>query len=111
MVAIDYQGRVFRSITNVASGDVDEGTRFHYEQHGDIVSGRYAGGGVRHGVLIATVGDDGSLDMSYAHVAADGRMMTGTCRSMLEVLTDGRYRLARDMGVDRWGSRFRRLGR
>ena len=93
MADIDYDGRIFRSIANATVGDVDASTRFIYHQHGRVVSGEYTGGGVRSGVLIATVADDGALDMRYAHVASDGRTMTGTCRSTLEVLADGRYRL------------------
>ena len=90
---IDYDGRVFRSVSNTDSGDVDQETRFRYRQRGRVVSGTYAGGGVRDGVLIGVVDDDGSLDLRYAHVAADGRLMTGRCDTALQVLRDGRYRL------------------
>ena len=93
MADIDYDGRIFRSVSSATEGDVDADTQFFYRQHGGVVSGEYSEGGVRSGVLIATVADDGALDMRYAHVASDGRMMTGTCRSTLEILADGRYRL------------------
>ena len=93
MTAVDYEGRVFRSVANSAGGDVDAGTRFHYRQRGDVVTASYEGGGVRDGVLVALVGDAGGLAMRYAHVADDGRLMTGECTSTLEVLGDGRYRL------------------
>ena len=57
------------------------------------MTGTYSGGGVREGVLIGVVDDDGSLDLRYAHVAADGRLMTGRCDTAVQVLADGRYRL------------------
>jgi hypothetical protein len=90
---VDYDGRVFRSISNSAGGDVDAATRFHYHQRDRVVTGTYSGGGVREGVLIGLVAEDGSLDLRYAHVAADGGLMTGRCDSVVQVLDDGRYRL------------------
>jgi hypothetical protein len=91
-VRIDYHGRQFRSVAS-SGGDVDEATLFAYEQRGAIVTATYAGGGVAVGSLIAVVGADGSLDMRYHHVNQAGELMTGTCRSTLEILPDGRYRL------------------
>ena len=60
---------------------------------GRVVTASYSGGGVRDGVLVGVVDADGSLDLRYAHVADDGRLMTGRCDSVLQVLEDGRYRL------------------
>ena len=88
-----YDGRRFRSLANSAGGDVGGETVFHYRQNGDIVSATYAGGAVVHGQLIAKMAEDGALDMRYHHAASDGRLMAGTCRSRLEILPDGRYRL------------------
>ena len=34
---IDYDDRVFRSVSNSAAGDVDPQTTFHYRQLGDVV--------------------------------------------------------------------------
>ena len=91
--SIAYHGRTFRGVENSASGEVGEGTRFHYRQRDDVVWATYEGGGVRLGTLVAKVGADGALDMRYAHVNADGELRTGTCRSVPEVLADGRLRL------------------
>jgi len=93
MPPISYDGRQFRSVPNTANGDVSDATRFEYRQRGDVVWATYEGGGVRLGTLVASVGDDGSLDMRYAHVNASGELMTGECRSTPEVLSDGRLRL------------------
>ena len=53
----------------------------------------YEGGSIKKGSLIATVEEDGSLDMRYHHVNTGGELMTGKCRSVPEVLEDGRLRL------------------
>ena len=52
-MSIDYDGRVFRSVSNTGSGEVD--TRFHYRQEGDVVWATYRGGGVKLGSLVAKV--------------------------------------------------------
>ncbi len=90
---IDYDGRVFRGVANTPNGEVSGATLFRYRQRGDRVSADYAGGGIEDGHLIALVGADGALDMRYHHVSPGGALMTGTCRSQLEILADGRYRL------------------
>ena len=88
-----FDNRVFRSVTNSASGDVDESTTFHYRQEGDIVWGTYRGGAVAMGTLIARVRADGTLDMRYQHVTTSGEIKMGKCASRPEALSDGRLRL------------------
>jgi hypothetical protein len=90
---IDYDDRVFASVSNSATGDVGAATTFHYHQQGDIVWATYEGGAVVMGTLIARVSKDGSLDMRYHHVTADGQIKAGTCASRPEILVDGRIRL------------------
>jgi hypothetical protein len=51
------------------------------------------GGTIVKGMLLARKDEDGSLDMRYHHVNAEGQLMTGVCNSVVEVLGDGRYRL------------------
>ncbi|MEO1478042.1 MAG: n-acetylglutamate synthase [Bacteroidota bacterium] len=93
MLPISYNGRQFRTVSNSPNGEVSDATRFEYRQRGDVVWATYEGGGIRFGTLVASVDDDGVLDMRYAHVNTKGDMMTGTCRSTPEVLPDGRLRL------------------
>lgn len=90
---ISYDNRIFRSVATSSNGEVGAQTRFHYRQRDGIVWGTYAGGGITEGHLIATVAPDGALDMRYHHVSPTGALMTGICRSRLEILPDGRYRL------------------
>ena len=90
---INYDNRIFRSVANTPNGEVGGETLFDYRQEGDLVWGTYEGGGVVAGHLIANVAADGALDMRYHHRSPSGALMTGLCRSRLEILPDGRYRL------------------
>lgn len=90
---IDYDERVFASVSNSATGDVGSDTTFHYHQAGNRVWATYQGGAVAYGHLIARLQPDGSLDMRYHHLTADGAIKTGKCHSRPEILTDGRIRL------------------
>ena len=90
---ISYDGRTFVPVSNSGTGEVGEGTLFHYHQDGGLVWAEYSGGDVRFGTLIASVLDDGSLDMRYQHLNVQGELMTGVCRSTPELLPDGRLRL------------------
>ncbi len=93
MPSFSYDNRRFRAVTQAANGEVDAATTFHYRQERDIVWATYAGGGIRFGTLVATMKEDGSLDMRYSHVNAAGDLMTGTCQTTPEQLPDGRLRL------------------
>lgn len=88
-----YNNKTFRPASNSPNGEVDSTTRFHYHQEGRIVWAEYAGGEIEKGSLIATVAADGSLDARYQHVNKGGKLMTGECRSVPEVLEDGRVKL------------------
>lgn len=93
MKNINYDKRKFVPVTNTENGEVSGATVFHYHQQEDVVWATYAGGGVRWGTLVARVDEESCLDMRYSHVNDAGELMTGRCRSVPEVLTDGRLRL------------------
>jgi len=105
---ITYHDKVFRSVSNSETGEVDAETRFHYHQDGEIVWATYAGGKVRFGTLIAKLEAGDVLDMRYQHVNADGQFMAGECRSVPSVLPDGRLRLDETW---RWTTGDRSSGR
>ena len=90
---MNYDGKIFRTIENTPNGEVSGETVFHYKQTGRVVTAQYAGGGIAMGQLIALVDSQGCLDMRYHHVNAQGKLQTGTCHSVPEVLPDGRIRL------------------
>jgi hypothetical protein len=88
-----YHGRIFTASSNSSNGQVGSSTLFDYHQDGRVVWASYSGGSIVKGFLIATVGDDDSLDMRYEHVNKDRELMTGKCRSVPERLQDGRLKL------------------
>jgi hypothetical protein len=90
---INYDKRIFRSVSNSDNGEVSAATEFHYRQDGDIVWAVYGGGAIRFGTLVAKVDEASCLDMRYQHVNNSGDLMTGRCHSTPELLADGRLRL------------------
>ena len=90
---INYDKRVFKSVSNSESGEVSSETIFYYHQENDLVRAEYAGGEIVFGQLIATVSADGSLDMRYQHLNKKGELMTGKCVSTPETTSGGKIRL------------------
>lgn len=88
-----YNNRRFSTTSNTPNGEVGGDTVFDYHQAGTIVWATYSGGSIEFGTLIATVGEDNSLNMRYQHVNRGGQIMTGICHSIPEILPDGRLRL------------------
>ena len=81
MTSLD--GRRFTALGNSASGQVGEGTIFHYHQDGDLVWASFSGGQVRHGDLVGTrTGDE--LDFRYVHLDTDAVTSSGRCHSRIE---------------------------
>ncbi len=90
---INYHDKKFRPIRNTDNGETSSETIFHYQQQGNILTSRYSGGKIKSGHLIGLVDENGSIDMRYHQVNEAGELMTGICRSMPEILPDGRIRL------------------
>ena len=93
MAKFDFEGRVFRAVSNADKSEVSADTVFYYHQNGEIVWATYQGGEIAFGTLVARMLEDGRLDMRYGHVNRSGGLMTGECISTPEVLLDGRYRV------------------
>jgi hypothetical protein len=92
-MALNYDGRVFRTVSNTSGGDVTGATTFHYHQAGDMVWATYAGGAIRQGTLLARADAEGGLEMRYQHLTRDGAFKSGRCSSRPELLPDGRVRV------------------
>ncbi|MGH9657937.1 MAG: DUF3291 domain-containing protein, partial [Bryobacteraceae bacterium] len=90
---LDYDNRRFTLRENSATGEVDMATIFHYRQRGSLVWAHYSGGAIRSGSLTASVNAEGILDAVYSHVNRFGETRSGVCRTVPEVLDDGRLRL------------------
>ncbi len=90
---IHYDGRLFRVVSNSASGDTGSETIFRYRQKDDLLTADYSGGTVKYGHLIGTVDARGRINMRYHHLTTHGILMTGKCKSRPEILGTGKIRL------------------
>ncbi len=90
---MNYNGKKFSPVSNTDNGEVDAETIFHYQQNANILTCEYGGNAIVQGHLIGLVAEDGSIDMRYHQVNKAGVLMTGICKSIPEVLSDGRIRL------------------
>jgi hypothetical protein len=86
---IDYDGRRFSPAPVAPSGAVVA----EYHQRQDLIWAEFAGGAVRRGSLAGTSAPDGELRFAYCMVLTSGESVTGVCRSLPQVLDDGRIRL------------------
>ncbi len=93
MTKINYDQRVFKSVSNSETGEVSAATIFQYHQKDDLVWAEYSGGTIVFGSLIAKILDNDSLEMRYQHLNANGELMTGKCVSTPEILENGKIRL------------------
>jgi hypothetical protein len=90
---INYHHKKFRTVSTAANGEVSDATLFYYEQSDNVVTGRYSGGNIVAGHLMALADAAGKLDMRYHHINTEGRIMTGRCTSVPEILPNGKMRL------------------
>ncbi|WP_343634455.1 n-acetylglutamate synthase [Fluviicola sp.] len=90
---MNYHNKKFRPVSNTPNGETSEETTFHYKQEGNILTCTYSGGQIKCGQLIGLVDTEGNIDIRYHQINAKGILMTGTCYSKPEILSDGRIRL------------------
>lgn len=90
---MNYHNKKFRPVSNTENGETSEETLFQYKQEGNILTCSYSGGQIVSGQLIGLVDPDGNIDMRYQQVNQKGELMTGICKSVPEILSDGRIRL------------------
>lgn len=90
---MNYNNKKFRPVSNTPNGETSEETIFQYKQEGSILTCTYSGGQIKSGQLIGLVDEAGNIDMRYHQVNSKGELMTGTCLSTPEILSDGRIRL------------------
>lgn len=90
---MNYNDKLFRPIRNSENGETSNETLFHYKQVGNILTSEYAGGKIKHGHLIGLVDSSGNIEMRYHQVNDKGELMTGICRSIPEVMENGKIRL------------------
>ncbi|MCP9766668.1 n-acetylglutamate synthase [Lacihabitans sp. LS3-19] len=90
---IDYNQKKFKPVTNTENGDTSSETIFEYFQNRNTLTSEYSGGKIIAGHLIGIVDELGNIDMRYHHINIEGEIMTGICKSMPEILPNGKIRL------------------
>jgi len=88
-----YNDKKFKAVKNTINGETSEETIFHYKQTGNIVTSNYSGGKIIEGHLIGLVSSSGEIDMRYHQVNDKGILMTGKCKSIPEILANGKIRM------------------
>jgi hypothetical protein len=90
---MNYNNKIFKSISTSKNGVVTSDTVFRYKQIDTILTSEYSGGNIKYGHLIGVVAADGSIEMRYHQVNLNGDLMTGKCKSIPELLPNGKIRL------------------
>ncbi|MEJ5056143.1 n-acetylglutamate synthase [Sphingobacterium sp. MYb382] len=90
---INYNGKIFKPISNSENGETSDETFFYYQQTENILTATYQGGQIKTGHLIGLIDDQGNIDMQYHQVNKNGALMTGICKSTPEILANGKIRL------------------
>lgn len=90
---INYNNRIFKPIINAENGEASAETIFHYKQTGNILTSEYSGGKIVYGHLLGLVDREGNIDMRYHQINKNGEIMTGICKSVPELLANGKIRL------------------
>jgi len=89
---VSLDGRTLVGVANDEAGEVGAETRFQFEQDGERIHARYAGGDVVDGHLVGTF-DGRRWDVRYAQLNAAGETATGHSVGTVELLDDGRVRV------------------
>ncbi|WP_333662674.1 n-acetylglutamate synthase [Chishuiella changwenlii] len=90
---IDYNNKKFSPVSNTENGETTNETVFHYKQTDNILQAEYAGGQIKYGHLIGLVDENGAIDMRYHQINTKGELMTGVCKSVPEIMSNGKIRL------------------
>ena len=90
---INYNNKTFRPVINSENGETSNETIFHYKQIGNRLTSEYSGGKIKYGHLIGIVDESGNIDMRYHQINDKNELMTGICKSIPEILENGKIRL------------------
>jgi len=83
----------FIAETNSETGEVGDGTVFHYFQEGDLIWADYSGGSIKIGNIIGKVLSADVFEIRYQHLNKDGEMKTGYCLTTVSFTKDGKMQL------------------
>ena len=88
MDKINYNNKIFESISNTKNGEVNEETIFNYHQNGSYIWAEYSGGKIIKGFLVGYITEDEKLYFHYEHINNDKIIRTGKCESEAKINSD-----------------------
>ena len=97
MDKINYDNKIFESISNTENGEVNEETVFNYHQNGNYIWAECSGGKIIKGFLVGYITEDEKLHFHYEHINTDKIIRTGKCESEAKINGDGKIEL-----VEKW---------
>lgn len=92
-MTIDLNGKTFRGTENYSDGDFDQTVRFAYEQRGAVVSARFQGQNIIHGVLLGSIVAECHLSGHWLYLNLRHEPVLGVFESRIEVSSSGRILL------------------
>ncbi len=90
---INYNNKIFTSISNTKNGEVNAETTFYYYQDNNVIWANYFGGNIIKGYLIGVSSSNGELDFHYQHINNLYEIKIGKCHSTPKILLDGKIEL------------------
>jgi hypothetical protein len=90
---MNYHNKKFKPIQTSDNSETSEATIFEYNQTGNILASTYSGGKINKGHLMGLVAQNGKIEICYHQVNLKGELMTGTCVSEPEIMSNGKIRL------------------
>ncbi len=89
---INLNDKKFKSLSNSSNGEVSDSTIFHYHQKNKMIWAEYSGGDILKGNLIGKIVKH-SLEFSYQHLNQTLEIMTGKCKSRIELSESGKIQM------------------
>ena len=93
MEKINFNNKIFISISNTENGEVNEETIFYYHQEDDYIWAEYYGGKIIKGFLVGYIQKNGTLNFHYEHINNEKIIRTGKCESEPKILKNGKIEL------------------
>ena len=90
---MNYHKKRFKPVQTSENGETNQETIFEYHQTANCLKAEYKGGQIVFGQLIGIVAKDGSIDMRYQQINKMGVLMTGMCKSIPQIMDNGKIRL------------------
>jgi len=92
MKRISFDGKAMRAVFTDPNGVINEQTIFYFQQIGNLITAKYAGGKVKTGFLIGKLEND-KLKFHYTQMHDDESLNGGHSVCEIEITNDGRIKL------------------